>query len=73
MLIEIAAEDRMDPSQFGDRVVMLVDAAHAEQRPQNVTSALAIANPAVFDGVRQGAWPTAQSTSAIAPQLVHTT
>ncbi|CPU66054.1 Uncharacterised protein [Mycobacteroides abscessus] len=47
--------------------------AQSGQSPQNVTSAVSIRNPAVLLGVRHGAWPTVQSTSATAPQPRHTT
>src|SRR5262249_47762321 len=45
----------------------------AGHRPQNVTSASSSSSPCACEGSRQGASPTAQSTSAISPQPRHTT
>jgi hypothetical protein len=53
-----------------------VDAAVAAQSPhtpQKVISAVLITNPLVLLGVRQGASPCTQSTSAMVPQTEQTT
>lgn len=49
-----------------------VAGAQDGQLPQNTTSASSTAKPLSADGVRQGAAPTAQSTSSVRPQWRHT-
>ena len=47
-------------------------ARQSGHRPQNTTSARSMAKPDVSDGVRHGAWPTTQGTSATASHPRHT-
>src|SRR5579875_627887 len=58
----------MDHSAPGSRAV-----EQPGHRPQYTTSASSIAKPWSSDAVRQGASPTAQSTSATTPHTRHTT